>query len=101
MSGFLPVEMSGSARPELVADRSSFTAWNMGDRAICQGGAVPAHTAVVYEAINYGGSCAVLRAGKYPHPAWKPGEHGTKGNFGITNDTLTSIRLGPNTTIRL
>ena len=64
-------------------------------------GRSPAHTAAIYEAINYHQSCAVLRSGRYPHPTWPQGAHGTKGSFGIANDTLTSIRVGPDTTIRI
>ena len=45
---------------------------------------------------NFGGACTAIEEGFYPNPApLQP------GNFGLTNDTLSSMKVGANVRVRL
>ncbi len=81
---------------------SSFKLYSPADYDVCRGlQPVPAHSVAVYRDANYGHDCSLLKAGDYPSPDWAPGANSTKGNFGLPNDSISSLRVGPGALIRI
>jgi hypothetical protein len=59
-------------------------------------GSPAANEVFIFADPNFGGACAALFEGFYPNPApLQP------GNFGLTNDTLSSMKVGANVRVRL
>jgi Dioxygenase len=58
-------------------------------------------TVVLFTDANYGGDCVVLTTGEYPNALWAPGANGTRGNFGMHNDWLSSVRVAAGMKLKL
>ncbi len=80
---------------------SSFRIVRPSDFNNCLFGTPPAGTIAIYTDANYSNDCVILGVGDYPNPLWAPGSNGTKGNFGMHNDWMSSVKLTPGRTVKL
>ena len=71
---------------------SSFSVMLRSDYDAWAAGTVPAGKVRICQDTNYSGRCVYLTPGNYV-TNWAPGQYGTKGSFGLPNDSISSIQL--------